>query len=92
MTKEQRVAIARMGGSAVPSDKRSYSRDPELAKRSGKIGGKLSGGNFANDPERAADAGRIGGQKSGGNFARNHALAVEAGRKGGLAKRKAESR
>lgn len=86
MSPERQRAIAAMGGRALPAEKRSFSRDAELASKAGKKGGKVSGGNFANDPERAAEAGRKGGKASGGNFAANPARAAEAGRKGGLAR------
>lgn len=39
MTPERRREIAALGGASVPSDKRSYSKDPALAARSGSIGG-----------------------------------------------------
>ena len=76
--------IARKGGMSVPDEKRSFSRDRQLAAEAGRKGGHESGGNFANNPQRAAEAGRKGGQNSGGNFAKDRVRAVEAGRKGGL--------
>lgn len=81
--------IARKGGESVPGEKRSFSRDRQLAAAAGRKGGHESGGNFAHDPLRAAEAGRKGGQQSGGNFANNHARAAEAGRKGGQSRRSA---
>ena len=42
MTPDRRSEIARMGGQAVPPDKRTYSIDKSKASASGKIGGSLS--------------------------------------------------
>jgi general stress protein YciG len=42
MTPDRRSEIARMGGQAVPADKRTYSIDKFKASTSGKIGGSLS--------------------------------------------------
>lgn len=39
MDPERRRAAAAKGGAAVPADRRSFSKDPELATRAGKIGG-----------------------------------------------------
>nr|WP_228259492.1 general stress protein [Siculibacillus lacustris] len=50
----------------MPDEKRSFSRDKDLASEAGRKGGQASGGNFAADPERAAEAGRKGGQNSHG--------------------------
>ncbi len=75
--------IARKGGESVPNEKRSFSRNRQLAAEAGRKGGHESSGNFANNPQRAAEAGRKGGQQSGGNFAHNRERAAEAGRKGG---------
>ena len=64
MDPEQRSKIAAMGGRATPPDKRSYSRDRELAAAAGHKGGhgvpdeKRS---FSRDRELAARAGRKGG-------------------------------
>jgi general stress protein YciG len=38
MTKEQRVAIAKLGGAAVPAHKRSFSQDRKLAAEAGRAG------------------------------------------------------
>ncbi|MDR3497384.1 MAG: general stress protein [Ancalomicrobiaceae bacterium] len=51
----------------MPDEKRSFSRDHDLAAEAGRKGGQASGGNFANDPERASEAGRKGGRKSRGS-------------------------
>jgi general stress protein YciG len=42
MSPERRSEVARMGGQAVPADKRTYSIDKSKASASGKIGGSLS--------------------------------------------------
>jgi uncharacterized protein len=39
MDPEKRRTIAALGGKACRDENRAYSRDPELAKRAGKIGG-----------------------------------------------------
>lgn len=38
MSKEKRVAIARLGGYAVPDECRSFSRNKKLASRAGRKG------------------------------------------------------
>jgi uncharacterized protein len=58
--------IARKWGKSVPDEKRSFSKDHELAAEAGRKGGQASGGNFANDRERAAEAGRRGRESSHG--------------------------
>jgi general stress protein YciG len=40
MSKEKRTAIARRGGLAVASEKRTYSKDPLLASIAGRKGGE----------------------------------------------------
>lgn len=42
MDPEEHSRIAKLGGSAVPAEKRSFSTDPQLASRAGSIGGKAS--------------------------------------------------
>jgi general stress protein YciG len=42
MDPERQREIARKGGAAVPSEKRSFSQDHALAVRAGKKGGKTS--------------------------------------------------
>lgn len=39
MKPEVRREIAKMGGAAVPHDKRSFAKDPELAREAGRKGG-----------------------------------------------------
>lgn len=41
---ERRREIAAMGGAAVPADKRSFSKDRDLAAKAGSIGGSASTG------------------------------------------------
>jgi len=86
MDEDKQREIARKGGESVPDEKRSFSRDHELAAEAGRRGGEVSGGNFAQDRERASEAGRRGGEASGGNFAHDRERAAEAGRKGGQAR------
>lgn len=42
LSPERRSEVARMGGQAVPADKRTYSIDKSKASASGKIGGAMS--------------------------------------------------
>lgn len=42
MTLEQRRAIASKGGKSVPSNKRSFSQNPQLAAEAGRKGGQGS--------------------------------------------------
>jgi hypothetical protein len=44
MTPERRKEIARKGGASVPADKRSFSRDKDLAASAGRKGGEASRG------------------------------------------------
>jgi general stress protein YciG len=44
MSPEKRREIARLGGAAVPADRRSFSIDRSLAVRAGSIGGSLARG------------------------------------------------
>lgn len=39
LTPERRLEIARMGGAAVPAEKRSFARDQDLAREAGRRGG-----------------------------------------------------
>jgi general stress protein YciG len=43
MDSDRRREIAAKGGASVPNDKRSFSRDPALAARAGKVGGSAKG-------------------------------------------------
>lgn len=44
MDPEKRRAIAQKGGAAMPADKRSFSRDRDLASSAGRKGGENSRG------------------------------------------------
>jgi general stress protein YciG len=43
MSEEERREIARKGGESVPDEKRSFSKDRELASEAGKKGGESRG-------------------------------------------------
>jgi hypothetical protein len=61
--------IARKGGESVPAEKRSFSKDHELAAEAGRKGGHsvpAQERSFSKDRGLAAEAGREGGRKSGG--------------------------
>jgi len=71
MDPERQHEIASKGGQSVPAEKRSFSRDHQLAAEAGHKGGQNShggSGNFAEDRDRAREAGRKGGQHSHGNY------------------------
>jgi general stress protein YciG len=56
--------IARKGGRSVPAEKRSFSRDPELAAAAGRKGGNsvpADRRSFSRNRTLAAQAGRKGG-------------------------------
>jgi general stress protein YciG len=44
MSLEKRTAIAKLGGTAVPAEKRSFSQNPTLASDAGRVGGQRSKG------------------------------------------------
>lgn len=44
MTPERRREIARKGGASVPSEKRSFAKDRDLAAQAGRKGGESSRG------------------------------------------------
>lgn len=44
MTPEKRQAIARKGGASVPSEKRTFAKDRDLAANAGRKGGKANRG------------------------------------------------
>ena len=52
MSVEKRREIARKGGASVPSDKRSFSQDPDLAASAGRKGGGASHGGGRRSTER----------------------------------------
>lgn len=86
----QRRALASLGGKSVPSHKRSFSRNRELAARAGGKGGEAVPSEkraFFFDRALASRAGTIGGARvppEKRSFSRDHKLAVMAGIKGGL--------
>lgn len=53
MSPERRTAIAKLGGAAVPADKRSFSKDRGLASVAGSKGGHASRG--GGRPARGTD-------------------------------------
>lgn len=67
MDPEKQRAIARKGGQSVPDEKRSFSRNPDLAARAGRKGGQSvdpRNRTFSRDPALASAAGRKGGHAS----------------------------
>lgn len=58
---------------------RGWHGDSAGHAKAGRLGGKVSGGNFAKDREKASRAGSI----SGGNFAKDRKKASLAGKIGG---------
>ena len=67
MDPEKQRAIARKGGTSVPKEKRSFSRNRDLAATAGRKGGlsvRPSMRSFSRDHELASQAGRKGGQAS----------------------------
>lgn len=63
MDPEKRREIARLGGKAVPREKRSFAQNPDLASKAGRKGGQSvnpSNRTFARDPDLASVAGRKG--------------------------------
>ncbi|WP_089177760.1 KGG domain-containing protein [Bosea sp. AS-1] len=86
MDEDKQHDIARKGGQSVPSEKRSFSQDHELASEAGKRGGEQSHGGrsqqsaSSNDRQQHGASGHRGGPR---NFAEDRQKAAEAGRKGG---------
>jgi general stress protein YciG len=67
MSPEKRRLIASMGGKSVPKEKRTFSRNRDVASAAGKKGGRTARPEtrpFVIYPELAAIAGRIGGSTS----------------------------
>ena len=63
LSPERRREIARMGGKAVPAEKRAYAVNKALAAKSGSKGGKASRPekrSFKMDPSLASKAGQLG--------------------------------
>ena len=68
MDRNKQREIASKGGQSVPSEKRSFSKDPELAAEAGRKGGQSVPSekrSFSKDPGLAAEAGRKGGEARG---------------------------
>lgn len=64
LPREKLLEICRKGGRAVPKSKRSFSQDPDLARRAGRLGGLAtpdSTRSFSANRELARAAGRKGG-------------------------------
>ena len=69
MDRDRQRQIASKGGESVPADKRSFSKNPELAAEAGRKGGRsvpASSRSFSRNPSLAAEEGRKGGQASHG--------------------------
>ena len=67
MDPEKQKAIARKGGTSVPKEKRSFSRDKSLAAEAGRKGGQSVRPNmrsFSRNHELASEAGKKGGHAS----------------------------
>jgi general stress protein YciG len=67
MDLEKRRAIASKGGQSVPQERRSFSRNPELAAEAGRKGGKRvdpAKRSFSTNPALASEAGRKGAARS----------------------------
>ncbi len=74
MDQAKQRAIASKGGQSVPGEKRSFSRDPELAANAGRKGGQSvapKSRSFSQDRSLAAEAGRKGGEARGGSARRS---------------------
>lgn len=87
MDEDKQRDIASKGGQSVPSEKRSFSQDHDLASEAGRKGGENSSGSGDRQQQASGnDRGQQGGgsERGGsGNFANDRARASEAGRKGG---------
>lgn len=65
---EERTKMAALGGSSVPAEKRSFSKNRKLAAQAGKKGGTSLAPErrmFAADRALAVRAGRMGGKAHG---------------------------
>jgi general stress protein YciG len=68
MDEAKQREIARQGGRSVPDEKRSFSRDRELAAEAGRKGGESvppQERSFSQNRQLAAEAGRKGGRSRG---------------------------
>lgn len=66
MDPAQQRDIASKGGQSVPAEKRSFSQNPDAARRAGQKGGESvpdEKRSFSQDPDLARQAGQKGGQK-----------------------------
>ncbi|BGE84744.1 MULTISPECIES: general stress protein [Methylosinus] len=73
MDEAKQREIARKGGESVPAEKRSFSKDHDLAAQAGRKGGQsvpAQERSFSKDRNLAAEAGREGGKKSSGPHAK----------------------
>lgn len=97
MDPQRQRAIAKMGGSSVPNESRSFSKDRKLAAEAGRKGGlavPAEKRSFSQDHELAVECGRKGGMAvpdEKRSFSQNHELAVRAGTLGGSARVKGDS-
>lgn len=69
MTPERRREVAAKGGSSVPSERRSFAQNHDLAVKAGRKGGLATDSadrSFSQDRELAARAGAKGGAASSG--------------------------
>lgn len=69
MSPEKQREIARMGGSSVPAEKRSFAMNRALAADAGRKGGlnvPTENRSFSRNPALASAAGRVGGAKRKG--------------------------
>ncbi|RTL86957.1 MAG: stress-induced protein [Hyphomicrobiales bacterium] len=69
MSPEKRREIASKGGKAVPSEKRSFSQNTDLAAAAGRKGGQSvdpAKRSFSKSPALASEAGKKGGYASHG--------------------------
>lgn len=67
MDQAKQREIASKGGQSVPNEKRSFSRNRELAAEAGRKGGRSvspEARSFSQNRELAAEAGRKGGQSA----------------------------
>jgi general stress protein YciG len=72
MDQQKQREIASKGGQSVPSEKRSFSKDPELASQAGRKGGQNvspQARSFSQNRALAAKAGRKGGEARGAKSA-----------------------
>jgi general stress protein YciG len=85
MDEDKQREIASKGGSSVPKEERSFSKDHELAAEAGRKGGEASHGGHGHSGKEDSKATSHTASGHGGNFADDPERAAEAGRKGGHA-------